>query len=196
MSEDPHGENVIFPVLCHGAAAHDRAVQLANQFGPLRLDSSLTVESARQIKAWIGEGDFSLPHWSWVLGPADEADPAAVDALLKLLEERGEEFEDGPVVWAQDDGEVPGTLRSRCSMVWCPAPGTPKSSLALLGTEEGWKSLRASEDPRQIAETLAGALSLEKSWGVREVELWGQTRRVLARRHPSILDVGWMWRKF
>lgn len=167
------------PVLFHGIGSEARALHVEG----IRVlwKDSLTTETARKLVLQVLEGGIQRGDETVVLGPVDEASGAAIDALLKLLEE-GSWIR--VLLWAHDVGEVLPTLRSRCEERWCPGRPLEALSLAEWRHEGKWSDADVGP-PREVMEGLVEALSKRRGWGVSEVEVWETLREGLMHRTTS-----------
>lgn len=176
---DSHDDLRGRPILFHGNGSESRALHVDG----IRIlwKDSLSTESARRLVAQVLEGGIVRGDETVVLGPVDEASGAAVDALLKLLEE-GSWIR--VYLWAIDVGEVLPTLRSRCEERWCPGRSLEADSLMEWRHEGKWSD-STSDTPRDTLERLAEALSQRRGWGAGEALLWESIRKGLMHRTTS-----------
>lgn len=107
--------------LFHGPGAWAEACSYADGLGRLVAEpyglEGLKVDEAREVVDWLHSMPVGSELGVVLVGPLDDAQARASDALLKSLEEA-----DGqgvvPVLWARDLGSVTSTVRSRCVPVW------------------------------------------------------------------------------
>ena len=111
------------PFLFYGPSAFDSAVVLAaSQGDPLEPvgREGLRVQDSRDLVQIALEGVIGDRPPSVVVGPMDEASPAAADALLKTLEEVSGVKSLCIVLWCRGLHPVIPTIISRCNTVWSP----------------------------------------------------------------------------
>ena len=118
------GDQLLMSVkLFHGPGAWQAACQEAESLGRLVADpfgaDGLKVDEARQIVMLLNSTPVCSELGVVLVGPMDDANSKASDALLKSLEENDGEVV-VPVLWARDLGTVTATVRSRCLPVWVP----------------------------------------------------------------------------
>lgn len=82
-------------------------------------DDGLKVEDARHVVELLMNTPVGDQVGVLIVGPMDEANPKAADTLLKCLEEAPCQYVQ-PILWANDLGGVPLTIRSRCLERWAP----------------------------------------------------------------------------
>lgn len=120
--------------LYHGPGARSAAVLFGSANGRLIAqpigDDGLKVDDARGISQLLASVPTSEQLGVVVVGPMDEANNKASDALLKLVEENKNEYM-VLVLWANDLGAVSPTIKSRCIERWS-AGGDEKDDDALI----------------------------------------------------------------
>ena len=115
------------PFLFYGPGAFAAAVDLAaSQGDPLEPvgREGLKVQDSRDLVQIALEGVIGDRPPSVVVGPMDEASPAAADALLKTLEEVSGVRSLCIVLWCRGLHSVIPTIISRCNTVWSPGQHT------------------------------------------------------------------------
>lgn len=82
--------------------------------GGLKTDDAREVSELLQAPPFVGDQRLIV-----LVGPVDQANQKAADALLKAIEE----FDPQrvlPLLWAEDVGSVSRTILTRCRLKWCP----------------------------------------------------------------------------
>jgi DNA polymerase III delta prime subunit len=134
-----------------------------------------------------------------VIGPMDDTSLEASDALLKTFEEFDSRYV-CPVLWAEDEGGVPATIRSRCLRVWCPADPGFSPETPFLKIAEGICDAAIRQRIASVIEHLAEqtgyetelvrasveVLTRREDWPVEErIKLWGRLRDALGSHHGA-----------
>lgn len=112
--------------LYHGPGAFQTALDGAGLKGrllhePFVFGSGGEIEAARDFVSLMLSPPIGLGVGVLLAGPMDLASSRSADALLKSIEEHSAYV--WPFLWAHDLGGVPGTIRSRCHLIWCPPTG-------------------------------------------------------------------------
>jgi len=109
-------------LLFHGPGAKNRALDEAQKIGPLLSppigEDGLKVDESRAIKLLLLTVPFQ-GRQTLVIGPMDQANPKASDALLKSLEEADGKYIQ-PILWAEEIELLTLTIRSRCLAEFVP----------------------------------------------------------------------------
>lgn len=151
--------------------------------------ASLKADDAREAVDTMNSAPIGDRRGVVLIGPLDGAHPAAMDALLKTLEDGNTDMT-LPILFASDAGLVRGTIRSRCLLEWCPGeeeidPGVAEDAEVLVSaalrrdynvvliTLKDYTKHR-DEILQAVAYELAGRMG-----DVGAVQLWEHVRRVL-----------------
>ena len=106
--------------LFHGPNAQDAAHAAAEEYGRilavLGSEKGVRKDDSREMLAIHNMPPASDALGAVVIGPMCLATFEASDALLKIVEEPSAYTK--PFLWANDIGDVPKTIRSRCHSVW------------------------------------------------------------------------------
>lgn len=194
-------------VLHHGPGARLAAVQEADRIGTVLRspvgDDGLKVAEAREIVQLLARPTLAKLGVV-VVGPIDQANVNASDALLKSLEDPPSKYTT-LVLWAHDLGEVKDTIRSRCFDRW--APGDPGDSdddfdeeleqdardmLRSVQLGNLWMipeiAKRRSKETREMLRAIVELLATE----IEQPEnrhLWEQLRPVTRHRNLTMLEL-------
>lgn len=153
----------------------------------------LKIAESREIVDLMNSAPVGDVPGVLVIGPMDRANRAAQDVLLKNLEE----FNDRiirPVLWAFDEADVIGTIRSRCVRQWCPGESLQDEdtiyqarsvvecyrSNDVAGLIEAFKD----REPRPLLEAVAYVLT-EGEIDENTVDLWERVRKTLKHKTPT-----------
>lgn len=159
-------------------------------------EKGLKIAESRMIVDLINNPPVGDAPCVIVVGPLDFASAAATDVLLKSLEEFDAKAV-RPVLWARDETDVSGTVRSRCIRRWC--PDDPE------GSDEappGARELVAASLERRVPEVieilrdhdhedlLEGSAKVLRDMRERPATvLWERVRLVLRHRNPTATEV-------
>lgn len=189
------------PILFHGPGAERAAKAKVPSLGRLLHepfgDKGLKIAESREIIGLMNSAPVGDSPGVIVIGPMDRANRSAQDVLLKNIEE----FDDRiirPVLWAHDEADVLGTIRSRCVRQWCPgsqvadedalyqARAVVECYMAkdIAGLIEALKD----RDPRSILEAIAQALSERGFEEDGLLELWDRVRETLKFKNPTATE--------
>lgn len=205
------GSSVIF----YGPGARQAALNLATDLGFLLAepfgDEGLKVEQAREVAELLRSAPISDKLGVVVIGPLDDAATSkSSDALLKALEEPSPYVR--AVLWAEDLGGVPATIRSRCTDKFAPPGLDDPDAEEDSSPQTAWNLLKAylegdyativdlvesgtAKDGEKrekkllrLVSALADVLSqdLENSY---KRALWERVREVARWRNPTPLEV-------
>ena len=140
-----------------------------------------------------------------VLGPLDEAQSRAMDTLLKTVEEPPSPY-NILILWANDIGNVPRTIRSRCLDIWCPlvqkVGDDTENEAAMLAAIRILEALKTRDllvavdtlkawDKKEttILSSLSSALASEIGTDPWASEMWNRLRPVYLVRNPFISEI-------
>lgn len=187
-----------------GTAARQAALNEADRIGRLLAepmgDDGINIDTARQIVEVLGAAPLGDDIGVIVVGPMDlPASTAALDALLKFLEEYDDRFMQ-VILWARDVEHVRSTIRSRCIERWCPSFGTGGPEVAYMRTAKSLceaalrrrvatvveilKENKGSEE--ELLQASARVLSEETEWSLSaRLLLWASLREALTKRSPG-----------
>jgi len=198
-------------LLFHGPGAKMAACGEAARIGYLLVPPvgdegrGLKVAEAREVVSLLQSTPLGTRRAVVVVGPMDgTATLKSSDALLKTVEEGGSGYVT-PLLWANDLGEVPGTIRSRCLDRWAPnkEPDVIDDNIssaawsvvhaAVKGDQataiDGLRIIGGKKAPvgvflQVVAECLSDQLDNERSRA-----LWDRVRMVTMKRDPTFLEV-------
>lgn len=204
-------------ILYYGPGARQAALNQAISLGVLLAepfgDAGLKVEEAREIVELLQSAPISERPGVVVVGPLDNvATSKSSDALLKTLEEPSPYVL--AVLWAEDLGGVPPTIRSRCTDRFAPLGPTdpededesiPRFSWDLVKAylESDYASIvelvevctakESKDDKKQrklnlLLVSLADVLSQDLN-DPRKLNLWERLREVTQSINPSSLEI-------
>lgn len=129
-------------LIYHGPGARAAALREASRIGRLLAppfgDKGLDVESARQVVHLLSFVPVGEAKGVVVVGPMDSSHTAsekARDVLLKRIEEFPSRVQ--PILWANDLGDVQGTIKSRCLERWAPGKDTSEADDVILSAALG-----------------------------------------------------------
>lgn len=172
------------PAPC-GVCRHCRKVQSGihpdvQWVSPAADKREITVDQARALRADLyvtpNEGERKV----YLISPADALNPAAQNALLKILE-------DGPaygafLLLAEQPGRLLETVRSRCETLSLP-PQEPQPDPQQLAKAQALASLLLTGSELEVAQGLT-ALELEKPKSAQLLELLALTEGCVAGQLP------------
>lgn len=175
--------------LFYGEGAEDQALEAAEVYGKilkvLGTEKGVRKDDARQMTLIHNAPPVSDSLGAVVIGPMDLATTEASDALLKIIEEPSKYTK--PFLWANDVGQVPKTIRSRCHCVWAyQAPETYEYPCdidlldqAMSGDGLAVSELLLKEEPKKIMEAVVHRLSTRKvstrQWNLYKAVLGNET---------------------
>jgi hypothetical protein len=188
------------PILFHGPGAEGAARAKVSILGRLLHepfgDKGLKIAESREIIELMGNPPVGDVPGVLLIGPMDRANRSAQDVLLKSIEE----FDDRvvrPVLWAYDEAEVLGTIRSRCLRQWCPGPDQYDEDTlyqaravvdcSLVGDTAGLIEALKDRDPRAMLEAAARVLA-EQGIDEKTSDLWDRVRQTLKHRLPTATE--------
>lgn len=187
-------------ILFHGPDARSSALRVAQGLGRLLHppfgEEGLKIAESRQIIDLMNNTPVGDRAGVLVIGPLDKALPASTDVLLKSIEEFNPDIV-RPVLWANDETEVSGTIRSRCLRRWCPGSILLDEEVmevvrqlvseSLGGHRASVVELLNEQDPRNM---LVGAAQALAEQGIDEdtKDLWGRVRKALRYRNPTMTE--------
>ena len=194
----------------HGPGGRSSALADARERGHLLRDpvgeDGLKVDESREIVELLLMPPPGSRKGSLVLGPMDQAQPAASDALLKTVEDLDHSLF-VLNLWALDVGEVMPTIQSRCEAVWCPTrtehdpqPGEGVYDVALSLVDAYRKGdpvtvlevLKDRQEQVEILRTVPEVLAVDLLAGrssASDVRLWMRLRKVLTHVNLSKTEV-------
>jgi len=188
------------PVLFHGPGAERAAKAKARSIGRLIHEpfgaNGLKIAESREIVDLMNSAPVGDEPGVIVIGPMDRANRSAQDVLLKNLEE----FDDRiirPVLWALDEADVIGTIRSRCVRQWCPGETLQDDDIVyqaravvecytandIAGLIEALKD----REPRPLLEAAAKVLA-EGGIDDETAKLWERIRKTLKHKTPTATE--------
>lgn len=133
------------------ADAHERAFLVRPPMG----EDGLKVDAAREIADLFRMPPPGGKRGAFVLGPMDQAQPGAADALLKTIEDLNHDLFILNL-WAFDLEEVMPTIQSRCVDVWCPeqTEHDPQPDESVYDAAHALVEAYRKGDPGMVLETL------------------------------------------
>ena len=205
-------------ILFYGPGARQAALNLASSTGFLLAepfgDDGLKVEQAREIAELLRSAPISEQMGMLVVGPLDDAATSkSSDALLKSLEEPSPYVQ--AVLWADDLGGVPATIRSRCEDRFAP-PGleNPEDEDTDSSPLTAWSLIQAYQesDYATIVDLVEAATAKEKGGENQQKKLlrlvgaladvlsqdlgdshkrvlWERVREIAQWKNPSSLEI-------
>jgi len=163
-------------------------------------DDGLSVETSREVVSLLSRSPIGDQIGVVVIGPMDRMKSSeAADSLLKTLED----FDASillPILWADDAGGVPGTIRSRCTEKWCPSPPGSSEDLAYLQVAESLCEAAIQQKVAAVIEILmenkdqeleilrasTSLLAAKEAWPLgSRLLLWDSLRECLSQVRPS-----------
>jgi hypothetical protein len=160
-------------------------------------DEGLKIADSREIVDLLNNAPVGDSPGVIVLGPMDRAQQMATDVLLKSIEEFATEVI-RPVLWAFNEGDVSGTIRSRCLLRWCHA----KLELDEIILADAERIVQAALDQdravvvevwreyegRELAEAAVEVLGHRPMTQATQ-RLWGTLREALSVRGPTATEI-------
>ena len=190
----------------HGPGAKDVASKEVVARGRLLADpfgsNGLKVDEARKIIGLLRIPPLDGSVGVILVGPMDQAQSAASDALLKTIEELNENLF-VLVLWANDLVDVAPTIQSRCHNVWCRGEENVdeeahKVATDLIGRHRDGDIISVLEILREekgldvilrlVPEVIASGLA-DSTGPDTDMSLWQQVREVLMYTNPSRNEV-------
>jgi hypothetical protein len=183
--------------LFFGPLANTKSLEFASSLGrpfcpPIGVEG-LKAEEARELSTLLSDPPRFSGERYILIGPMDQANEFACDALLKVLEEPRTKLI--LVLWAYDVHRVPLTIQSRVTLQWC--PGTKEPSLQdatqclKYYSDQHWAELIALiskiEDIPNFLESFCYLLS--QRGGGPFLEKWSKFRTILTYDKPTYFDV-------
>ena len=188
--------------LFHGPGAKEVVLEQAQQgrmLAPMFGEDGLKVDEARELVLLLDTIPIGQRVPVIVVG-MDRANQFACDALLKTIEEHDEELLF--LLWSSDLMTVPGTIRSRCLMEWCPGIGISnedlqsraktlidaslkKDAFVVVDTINDVENMNAFCDV--VLEEFASRMSA--SHDQETTRIWSSVRSVLSRRDTTRLEL-------
>lgn len=163
-------------------------------------DDGINIDTAREIVEVLGSAPLGDDIGVIVVGPMDlPASTAALDAMLKFLEEYDDRFL-RVILWARDIEDVRPTIRSRCIERWCPGFGTGGVEVTYIRTAKRLCEAALRRRTATVIEILkenkgfesemlqASARVLHEETGWPEharLLLWASLREALEKRSPT-----------
>ena len=179
----------------HGHPGHPDARfvghALNEKSSPKRMYSELVVEQIRELSAWLalppqlGRAQVAL------IDPADELNIAAANALLKTLEEPGEQRH--LILVSSQPARLPATIRSRCQRIEFPVPPLALAQQWLV--EQGVDAKAASAALSAAGGNPGLALSWTKNGGMAVRDEVATDLRGLHAGTKSAVEVANRWSK-
>jgi len=131
-----------------------------------------------------------------VVGPLDEAQPKALDVLLKPVEEHHADVV-RPILWAWDIGGLPATLLSRCQTRWCGGEEEQEVEEETYELLDALRSGQTHKVPELVAVfekrigDLLGQLTfvLSTDHAPENLRIWEAVRAVARWRNPTPLEL-------
>lgn len=191
-------------LLFYGPGAHQAAIADAARVGRLLADvggEDLRVDEVRDAVELLQQAPVGDRIGVVVFGPLDDATPKAADALLKPIEDFNDRLVQ-PILWADDLGTVPDTIRSRCQARWVSNPGEPTPeevalrqaaadivSAHLSGSVWRMPGLVKPHSKHLFALLRGIADAIHENPDTRALALWPAIRAVSSHRNPSDIEV-------
>lgn len=185
--------------MLHGPGAESEALREAQRVGRL-LDQygqkGLKTDEAREVVNLLMSCPIGTKIGVVVVGPLDEAQPKAMDVLLKIVEEHHEDIV-RPILWARDLGGVVPTLVSRCLTRWAHGEEEVEVEDEVYELLEAVQSGQVQEVPelvsvfeKRVGDLLHQLLEVLSSDHTPEnLRVWEALRPVARWRNPTYLEL-------
>jgi hypothetical protein len=102
-------------IIHHGPGVQSGIGEYVNELNLTQVKEAYEKLNAEEIRNLCEDLKQSYPYQNpcLIAGPIDDADPSQLDTLLKIIEEPLPNTPI-PILWANDFGAIPNTIRSRC----------------------------------------------------------------------------------
>jgi hypothetical protein len=203
------------PILFYGPGARQAALNQAVSMGKLLRDpigdEGLKVDQAREVAELLMSAPVGEEIGVLVVGPLDNATSGkSSDALLKSLEEPSPYMQ--AVLWADDLGGVPPTIRSRCLDRFAPPGAEEESEVEDMTPQTAYLLVQASltsdyatlveqitnltakdgdkvqEKLNRMVDAIAAILGESQKDPEKRV-LWERWRKVALWRNPTAMEL-------